>query len=802
MKKFFILILVAAPLAMAAQVRLTGKVTAYGSGIPLPGAHVVIENTLLTGVADSAGRFAFTVRKGRHTLNASHIGFHTVTLDLTLDKDTVIVIRMQEEAILGEEVNITATRAGDKYPTAFSTIPQKDIEKVNLGKDIPYIIQNTPSVVATSDAGTGIGYTGMNIRGTDLTRINVTVNGIPINDAESQGVWFVDLPDIASSTEDIQVQRGVGTSTNGAGAFGATVNIMTTRHREEPYGELAVSGGCFGTARGTLGFGTGTFGKHFAVDGRASFLTSDGYIDRATADLRSFYISGGYYGKSTTLKLVAFSGTEKTYQAWEGVPGDSLATNRTFNPAGLYYDSAGNVQYYKNQTDNYQQDHYQLLFSQQLARRLNLNVALFYTKGYGYYENYKSSQPFADYGLPDVVAGGDTITETDLVNRKYLNNDFYGLTFSSNYALKSKLKVTLGGGWNRYFGRHYGKVIWAQYASAGNNERNWYYSTGDKRDFNIFAKAVYTLCGKLNLFADLQYRYVYYMMDGTLDDLRSLDQTHTFHFFNPKAGIWYDITDHHHAWFSFGIANREPSRNNYKDADPDRIPDFETLYDYELGYNFTSAKVRTGLNLYYMHYRNQLVLTGEINNVGEAIMVNVPKSYRAGIEATASFTILRSLTWDLNAAFSRNRIRAFTAYTDSYDAGWNYLGQDSSYLGETDLSFSPSVNIGSTIRYMPVKGLTLSLYSKYIGRQYIDNTSDKSRSLDPWFVNNLGIEYILKTDFFREIGFQVMVGNLFNAQYESNAWVYPYILDGTEYEMTGWFPQAGTSVMAGITLRL
>jgi iron complex outermembrane receptor protein len=802
MKRFFFFILMSAPLVAAAQVQLSGRVTGPGGGSPLPGAHLVIENTFITGVADSAGSFTFALRKGRCTLKASYIGFHVVTLDLSLARDTSITIRMMEEAILGEEVNITATRAGDKYPAAFSTISQKDIEKVNLGKDLPYIIQNTPSVVATSDAGTGIGYTGMNIRGTDLTRINVTVNGIPLNDAESQGVWFVDLPDIASSTEDIQVQRGVGTSTNGAGAFGATVNIMTARHPEDAYGELAVAGGSFGTARGTLSFGTGTFGKHFAVDGRASFLTSDGYIDRASADLRSFYLSGGYYGKNTTLKLVAFSGTEKTYQAWEGVPGDSLATNRTFNPAGLYYDSAGNVQYYENQTDNYQQDHYQLLFSQQLAPRLNLNVALFYTKGYGYYENYKPSQPFADYGLPDVIAGGDTITETDLVNRKYLNNDFYGITFSSNYEWKEKLKVTLGGGWNQYFGKHYGKVTWAQYASTGNNERNWYYSTGDKRDFNIYAKAVYTLFGKLNLFADLQYRYVCYIMDGTLDNLRTLDQTHIFNFFNPKAGIYYDITDKHHAWISFGIANREPSRNNYKDADPDRMPACETLYDYELGYTFISASLRAGLNLYYMHYRDQLVLTGEINNVGEAVMVNVPKSYRAGLEATVSVSILKSLAWDLNAAFSRNRIQDFTTYTDSYDASWNYLGQDSAYLGKTDLSFSPSVNIGSTIRYMPVKGLTVSLYSKYVGRQFIDNTSTKSRSLDPWFVNNLGIEYILKTGFFREIGFRVMIGNIFNAQYESNAWVYPYLLDGTEYEMTGWFPQAGTSVMAGITLRL
>lgn len=790
------------PAVMSAQVKLIISVTGPDGIQPMPGTHLVMENTTLSGAADSAGEFSFSLRKGRYTLKASHIGFHTVKLDLELVRDTAIRILMLEEAILGEEVNITATRAGDKYPAAYSVMSQKEIEKVNFGKDIPFILQNTPSVVVTSDAGTGIGYTGMNIRGTDLTRINVTINGIPLNDAESQGVWFVDLPDIASSTEDIQVQRGVGTSTNGAGAFGATVNIMTARHPEDAYGELSVTGGSFGTARSTASFGTGTFGRNFAVDGRASFLTSDGYIDRASADLRSYYISAGYYGKNTTLKLVSFSGVEKTYQAWEGVPGDSLAVNRTFNPAGKYHDAAGNIQYYRNQTDNYQQDHYQLLFSQQLAPRLNLNLAFFYTKGFGYYESYKSSEPFANYGLPDVIAGGDTIKNTDLVNRKYLDNDFYGFTFSSNYELKKRVKVTLGGGWNRYYGKHYGKVIWAQYASSGNNERNWYYSTGDKSDFNIFTKAVYTLFGKLNLFADLQYRYVYYIMDGTLDDLRTLDQEHTFNFFNPKAGIYYDFTDNHHAWLSFGIANREPSRNNYKDADPDRMPSAETLYDYELGYNFSSNPVRAGMNLYYMQYRNQLVLTGEINNVGEAIMVNVPESYRLGIEVTASFTILKSLTWDINGSFSRNKIKEFTSYTDMYDAAWNKTGQDTSYLGETDLSFSPAVNIGSTIRYMPVKGLTVSLYSKYIGRQYIDNTSAKSRSLDPWFVNNLGFEYVLKTGFFREIGFQVMIGNIFNEQYESNAWVYPYLFDGEAHEMTGWFPQAPVSVMAGITLRL
>lgn len=803
MRTKIFLIMLMMPFAAFSQVRLSGTVTDKKDGTPLPGTHILIENTFFTDVADASGNFVFRgLKKGDFTLKVSHIGFQTETIRIYLEKDTSLSIGLTETAILGEEVNITATRAGEKYPVAVSTITQKEIARVNTGKDIPYIIQNTPSVVTTSDAGTGIGYTGMTIRGTDLTRINVTVNGIPLNDAESQGVWFVDLPDIASSTADIQIQRGVGTSTNGAGAFGATVNIKTNEHREDAYGELNVTGGSYGTARGVLSFGTGTFGHRFAVDGRASFMTSDGYIDRATADLRSFYLSAGFYGKNTTLRFVTFSGTEKTYQAWEGVPGDSLKSNRTFNPAGLYHDSLGNVHYYKNQTDNYQQDHYQLIFSQNLAKNWNLNAALFYTKGFGYYENYKEEEAFADYGLQDVILGGDTIRESNLVNRKYLDNNFNGLTFASNYILKDHLKLTLGGGWNRYYGKHYGKVIWAEYASNGNNERNWYYSTGDKTDFNIFLKASYTLFKKLTLFADLQYRHVNYMLDGTLDDLRTLDQTHQFDFFNPKAGLWYDFAEHHHAFFSFGIANREPSRNNYKDADPERMPVPERLYDYELGYSFTGNRFRAGANLFYMQYRDQLVLTGEINNVGEAIMVNVPKSYRAGIEVTAGITILKSLSWDINAGFSRNRIPDFTSYTDNYDAEWNYLGQIPENLGETDLSFSPAVNIGSIIRYIPVNGLTLSFYSKYVSRQFIDNTSTKSRSLDPYFVNNLGIEYVFHPGFFREIGFQLMVNNLFNAEYESNAWVYPYILDGTTYEMTGWFPQSPVSFMAGLTLRL
>ncbi|MEI7983812.1 MAG: TonB-dependent receptor, partial [Bacteroidota bacterium] len=569
-------------------------------------------------------------------------------------------------------------------------------------RDMPFILQGTPSTIVTSDAGNGIGYTGITIRGTDLTRINVTVNGIPLNDAESQGVWFVDLPDFASSAENIQVQRGVGTSTNGAGAFGASVNMLTADLHQDPFGELNIIGGSFGTLKTMVRFGTGLLANKISIDGRLSYIHSDGYIDRAFSDLKSFYLAGGYYGKSTTLKLITFSGFERTYQAWEGVPKDSLSTNRTYNPAGEYIDKNGTIAYYENQTDNYQQDHYQLIYSQALNQHWNLNAALHYTKGKGYYENYEQNASFASYGLENLVIGIDTIKTTDLVNRKIMNNDFFGMTFSSNIAVKDHLKLTVGGAWNRYWGRHFGKIIWARFASASNNEEDWYYNTGLKTDFTIFGKLFYQL-KKLNFFVDLQYRHVNYRLDGTVDDLRNLNQDHVFNFFNPKFGISLVLSNNHNLYFSFGTAHREPSRNNYKDADPQNLPTFETLLDYELGYTFKQKNISINTNLYYMNYHDQLVLTGEINDVGEAIMVNVPKSHRAGIELSADMNFFRKkLEWQVNATFSQNKIMDFIQFTDTYDSSGNFSGQVQNSLGETDLSFSPGIIAGSIITWKPV----------------------------------------------------------------------------------------------------
>ncbi|MEI7663016.1 MAG: TonB-dependent receptor, partial [Bacteroidota bacterium] len=592
-------------------------------------------------------------------------------------------------------------------------------------------------------------------------------------------------------------------STNGAGAFGASINFMTSDLHQDPYGELDLSGGSFNTVKSTLRFGTGLMTGKFSVDGRLSYIHSDGYIDRAFSNLKSYYLSGGYYGKKTTLKLITFSGAERTYQAWEGVPKDSLATNRTYNPAGEYRDKSGNLVYYNNQTDNYQQDHYQLIFSQLIAPRLNFNAALHYTKGKGYYENYESQASLSAYGLQPVVFDTVTISSTDLVNRKMMDNDFYGITFSTNYSVPGKLKLTAGGAWNRYYGRHFGKIIWAEYASDGTSDRNWYYNTGIKTDFNIYGKISYQLFKKLNLFADLQYRRVHYSMNGTLDDLRTLDQTHRFDFFNPKGGVYLTLDKHNDLFFSVGIANREPSRDNYKDADPTRIPKAERLYDFELGYSLKQPLFSAGVNLYYMNYKDQLVLTGEINNVGEAIMVNVPRSYRAGIELTAGIELFRKiLEWNVNATFSRNKIMNFTQFVDTYSADWTPTAQKTNYLGQTDLSFSPDVIVGSIITCRPMAQFSFNFTSKYAGRQYIDNTGSRSRSLDPYFVNGFGIQYSVNTKVFREIGFNLTVNNIFARNYETNGWVYPYYLGGRYAESNGYFPQAMTNFLFGISLKI
>lgn len=797
MKKCFLgLLMQLFVLSVFGQITLSGTVT--GSSEPLAGASVVLKNTMYGVSANSNGNFEFrNLKPGEYEILVSFVGFKPAERKIDLKTSQQIEIELEPDVILTDEIMISALIAGDKTPMSYLNLGKDEIEKKNMGQDIPYLLQLTPSFVATSDAGTGIGYTNFRIRGTDMNRINVAVNGIPLNDAESHGTWFVDLPDIASSLQNVQIQRGVGTSSNGAAAFGATINMQTNKIEPDAYAEYKTAAGSFNTFKNTVNAGTGLINNNFALDIRLSDVRSDGFIDRGSADLKSYFISGGYYAEKSILKAVVFSGYERTYQAWNGVPSELLTTNRTYNSAGEYSDENGKTKYYGNQVDDYRQDHYQLHFSHAFNSKLNLNISLHLTHGEGFYENYKEDEDLADYQVPPVTFGEETIETSDLVNRKWLDNNFYGTVFSMNKKGEQS-DFVLGGGYSIYDGNHFGKVIWGQFLGNIDPDHDWYRSTGLKKDFNVFAKYNYSITEKLNLFADLQYRNINYTIDGIDDDLRDITQQHKFHFFNPKAGVFYQFQSNQEVFLSFATANREPNRDNYVDADPNgKLPVHETLYDWELGYNLKSKTFSFSGNLYYMNYKNQLVLTGEINDVGAPVMVNVDRSYRAGIELSGGIIITHWLQWNANATVSTNKIRDFTEYVDN----WDTWGQESYALGTTNLAFAPAFIGNSRFEFVLPGDVNLSFISSYVGKQYIDNTSNENRILNPWFVNNLSADYSFSTGLFDQITIRAMINNLFNEQYESNAWVYSYIYEGNRYKMDGYFPQAGTSFMIGIDFR-
>ncbi len=794
------------------QINLTGVVK--GDGEALAGASVVIEKSFYGVSTQANGSFEFkNLKPGNYTLLVSFIGFEPQKIDLQLSASKNIEVDLKPNVIMTDEVLISATRAGNKTPVAYSNVSSDEISKMNMGQDIPYLLQLTPSFVATSDAGAGVGYTNFRIRGTDLNRINVSIDGIPISESESHGTWFVDMPDLASSLENVQVQRGVGTSANGAAAFGGSIDLQTNTLNKDPYSEYRISYGSFNTLKNTIAAGTGLMNGKFTFDVRLSKLKSDGFIDRASSDLKSFFVSGGYYTKKSVLKINVFSGLEETYQSWWGVPSVRLnndmegmqeyENNWLYTPEQTQHminsDSRTyNYYTYDNQIDHYQQDYYHLHFSHQFNEYLHLNTGLHYRRGHGYYENYKAGEDLKkDYNIPYPVVGNDTVFSSDVVNRKWLDNDFYGLVFALTHK-KDRVDFTLGGGWNTYDGDHFGNVIWAQYLGDVAPNYEWYRGNGLKKDFNVYGKFSYQLAEQINVYADLQYRNINYKITGINDDLRDISQEHDFNFFNPKLGIFYQPTDNQKLYVSFAVANREPNRDNFVDADPNgKQPVHETLHDWEMGYNFQSSNFTAGANLYYMNYKDQLVLTGEINDVGGVIMLNVDKSYRAGLELQTGWKISRNLQWNANATFSKNKIKDFIEYVDDWDTG----GQQVFELGTTDLAFSPNFIGNSQILFTPAKNFSISLISNYVGKQYIDNTSNNNRVLDAYFLNNLKVDYNIKTGFFDEIVLHCMVNNLFNEKYESNAWVYSYYLGGERYKQDGYFTQAGTNFLVGIDFK-
>lgn len=800
MKKLMMMaLIISMPMFGFSQLTFSGRIIDEQTREPLVGAHVIIEQTFLSTVTDNEGTFRFNnLRQVSVLLKISFLGYDDYYDQVDLKQNQQLEIALRRCLIMEDEVVISATRMPVQSPATFTNMDKEEIRKNNLGRDLPFLLETSPSLVTTSDAGSGIGYTGLKIRGTDITRINVTVNGIPLNDPESHGVYWVNLPDLASSIESIQIQRGVGTSVNGASTFGGSINIQTQALRAEPYADISSSAGSFNTLKNSVSLGAGLLNNMFTVDARFSKINSDGYIDRAFADLTSFFIAGGYYSDNTIVKLNIFSGKESTYQAWNGIPYDSLKTNRTYNPSGRYVDGNGNIAWYDNETDNYNQDHYQLFFSHNINRGLNVNLAAFHVRGFGYYENYKQDETFSKYGLDDVIIGIDTVKSTDLIRRKYLDNNFYGSTFSVNFNSFKRLKATLGGGFNYYDGDHYGTVIWANYASNSTPDRHWYENNGIKREYNLYGKVYYLLTKKVNGFADLQVRGIDYKINGIHDDLSDISQNHDFLFFNPKFGVMFDLNQQHRSYLSFAIANREPTRSDFRDADADNQPRPERLYNLEVGHNFTLNNFKLNANVFYMDYKDQLVLTGKINNVGNPVFVNAPESYRIGFELVIGWKPLPWLRWDGNVSVSENKIRNFTEYVDNWSPPYEQITAN---LGETDISFSPSVVAAGNLAFLPSDKLSLSLVSKYVGKQYIDNTSSNSRSLNSYFVNDIRINYSVATGLINGIDLFLTVANIFDSKYESNAWVYRYNEEGAEYQLDGYFPQAGINFLAGFTLR-
>jgi iron complex outermembrane receptor protein len=689
-----------------------------------------------------------------------------------------------------DEVLVSAIRVTTKTPVSFSNLDKEDIKFRNLGQDIPILMNYLPSVVTTSDAGNGVGYTGIRVRGSDATRVNVTINGIPYNDSESHGTYWVNMPDFASSLESLQLQRGVGTSTNGAGAFGASLNMLTDSYSKESNGEISNSFGSFNTRKHTVKFSTGLIDDHFELAGRVSALKSDGYIDRAASDLKSYFLQGTYVGKTTLIKALAFGGTERTYQSWNGLEDlDLLKNDRTFNTAGMYTDASGNSRFYDNETDNYQQDHYQLHWNEKVSTNWRTNLAFHYTKGKGYYENYKENAKFSAYGLTPIVSNGATINRTDLVRQKWLDNDFYGTTFSAIYK-NEKVEMIFGGGYNKYEGNHFGKVIWARYASTSEKQDLYYDDYASKNDGNIFAKANYQIADKLSLFGDLQLRNVHYKANGVETGMVN----DNFNFFNPKAGLNFEINTNNALYFSYARANREPNRTDYENGSP--IP--EKLNDFELGLRHVREKVKFNANFYYMGYKDQLILTGELDDVGAPIRKNSGDSYRFGLELDATVAITDKLLIRPNMTISTNKNKDFFFTRDGVLTA----------LGNTNIAYSPDIIVGNVITFLPVRNFQISFLSKFVGEQYMGNIDSEGSKLRSYFVNDLNASYEIKPkSVFKAIVLSVLVNNIFDYKYISNGYFYTYDDDYSNppavktIEGAGYYPQAGINLLAGLTLK-
>ncbi len=799
-----------------AQFSIGGTVRDAKTKELLTGATVQLENQKRYAVTDEQGRFELkSIPGGAQDVLIKFLGYQDLHQQVNVTGNTQIEIALEESTQLTDEVVVSATRVSEKSPTTFSNLNRIVIQKQNFGQDLPFILNWSPSVVTTSDAGAGVGYTGMRIRGSDATRINVTINGIPLNDSESQGVYWVDVPDIATSTQSIQIQRGVGTSTNGAGAFGASINLQTNTRNDKPYADVINSYGSFNTQRHTFGVGTGLINDKFVFDGRMSLINSNGFIDRAASDLKSFYLSGGYYGKKTMIKAIVFGGREVTYQSWYGVPQSRLNndTNGMLETAaaeGWNTDQTNNllnsnsrtfnIYDYKNQVDNYGQNHFQLHTSHRFTDFLSANASLHYTHGNGYYEEFRYDDSFSNYGLPNAIIGNDTLKSSDLVRKRWLDNRFYGITYSVNYE-KEKLTSVIGGALNRYDGDHYGEITWAKVAINAPKDYRYYFNNGDKRDFNIFWKNSYQFTDDLTAFVDLQYRMISYRASGKENKQDEFSVDVKYNFFNPKFGLTYTLSPEQNLYASYSIANREPMRDDYVDAGSGAAPKSEMLRDLETGWRLRKNRFTFNANYYLMSYRNQLVLTGKLSDTGASIRTNVDNSYRTGIELDGSIRISSKLFWNANLTLSQNKIQNFNEVLYNYGTNFDEYNEVQKSYKKSDISFSPNIIAGSGFTYRPFQSFDVTLLTKYVGKQFLDNTSNENRKIDAYFINDVRFTYVWKPSFLRELSLSLLLNNILDVKYASNGYTYGYFGGSTEYRQNYYYPQAGRNFLLMAAIR-
>ena len=698
----------------------------------------------------------------------------TVATKNQTEKDSVVTLTAAE---------VTAIRAGVNAPFTKETITQKELAHKNFGQDLPFLLNQTPSVVVNSDAGNGIGYTGIRIRGTDATRVNITLNGVPFNDAESQGTFFVDLPDIISSASSIQIQRGVGSSSNGTGAFGASVHLSTNDGKTAGT-TFSNSYGSFNSHKHTLEYNSGNL-NGFSSSVRLSSIQSDGYIDRASSNLQSLYLSNSFATDRSNLKFNVISGKERTYQAWNGVSQEDLkAGNRTINYAGT--ERPGDP--YNNEVDKYKQTHYQLIYNRGRAGHLLFNTTFFLTRGKGYYEEYRADEAYSKYGLSNPST---TVTTSDFVRQLWLDNYFFGNNFSFQFKQK-KTDFTIGGTATRYLGDHYGKLIWA--SNGLTSLKDWYNLDANKNEAALFLKQQTTFNNKWVLYYDIQARKVWHNIYGFRDN-PTIVLKKEFAFLNPKIGFRYKSNGWNN-YLSLGVAGKEPNRDDFE-ASISEQPKAERLYDIETGTEKTIGKINVGATLYYMRYRNQLILTGKINDVGAYTRTNVPNSYRTGVELTANSKINDWFSFNANVSLSQNKVLDFKEYIDNYDLG----GQQINQYSKTNLALSPSVVSSTTLTFTPVENASLSLMSKYVGKQYLDNTQQSAKMLNSFSVQDAVFIWELKTKCPYKTTLQFQVNNLLNRKYEPSGYTYSYIYGGETVKANYYYPMAGINFMAGIVIK-